>query len=173
MNITSCMRQCNELHMSTGLQIFKKPSLCKWIFYDHLYLIYILMSRIRVSNPWRKNVSIMRHTNVFRIIFLRTSQKVSSLEIENPLLHLHVICSIIWKLHVHLSVCEILILWNNTIYLPQKKFLIDLWSFYGIAFFPRSLHTMNQTAFRSQLLNRIHVCQKSLTTYWMIKLYAR
>ena len=71
----SCARQNNELHMSTGLKIIKNSSLCKWISYDLLYLIYLLMIRIRNSTLRIKNVSIMRHTNAFGKIFLTTSQK--------------------------------------------------------------------------------------------------
>ena len=119
--IRSHFRLSKLLHMSTGLQMFKQISLCKWIFNDRLFSIFILMIRIRNSNMWTKNVSIKKHIIVFGIILLSLSQKTSYFKSENSLLHFLLIHSINWKSHLKLVRCEIMILWNKTNYWPQKN----------------------------------------------------
>ena len=54
-----------------------------------------------------KNVFMVRHSNVFGIIFLPTSQKISTVEIESLRLHFHFNYSIIWELHIQLVCCKI------------------------------------------------------------------
>ena len=51
-----------------------------------------------------------------------------------------------------------------------KISLIDLWSFHTKIPFPLFLHILILTVFQPLLLSRIHICQKSLTNHWMIKL---
>ena len=76
------------------------------------------MIRIRISNLWIKNVSIMRHTNTFgRIFLLNSPKKLSS---KQKFTQFHSSWSAFWKLHVQLARCEIRILWNNSKYLRQN-----------------------------------------------------
>ena len=115
-----------------------------------------------------KKVSIMKYTVFCRIIILPKSKKNSKqnnhisffpsfvLQIEN--------CIFNW-LTAKLWPSETLLL----IY-SKKPFLIDLWSFHVIFLIPPILHILILTAFHPQLPSPIHICQKSLTTHWMIKL---
>ena len=75
---TSVIRLSIQFYVSTGLQIFKKSSLCKWIFHDLLHSICIMMIRIRISNLWMKNMSIMSQINVFRTKILPPSENIIS-----------------------------------------------------------------------------------------------
>ena len=81
------------------------------------------------------------------------------------------IYSINCTLHIQLARYKSTILWKNILSLHQKIFLIDLWSFHRNVLFPLTRHILIMIAFQPQLLNRIHFCQKSSDTHWMIKLW--
>ena len=155
--------------MSNGLQIFKKSSLCKWIFGDFLYLIYLLMIRIPIYNLWTKNMSIMSYTKVFDRNFLRTSEKISHFKVESSPFCFRLICTIFWKKHIQLARCKFMVLWNNTIHSPPKFFLINVWIIYKNVLFLLILHILILIAFWPQLLSCFHICQKFFTTHWIIK----
>ena len=171
MIVTYRMRLSNCFHMCTGMQKIEKNSLCNWVFYELPFSIWILMIRIQISNLWIESVSILRPSNVFWNTLSPIFTKKSSSKIERTFLQFHFTSPIIWKLHIQMARCEVMILWNNTTFLPHKNVLIDLWSFYRVTLVPLTRPFLILTAFQPHLLNSIHVCQKSLTTHWMMKLW--
>ena len=120
----------------------------------------------------KKNVSIMRHTNIFGTTFLPTSQKLHLSKKEVQLsfsVHFHLFCN----LKTASSIGSL----RN--YVPLKRyyfsrkifFLLDLWPFRRKVLFLLIQHISIPTTFHPQLLSRIHICQKSSTTHWLIKLW--
>ena len=95
--------------------------------------------------------------------------KISPLKVESFSLHFQIIFSTVRKLHMKLARCENKILWDKTVYIPQNFPLNDLRSFYRNVLFRKTLYISILTAFEPQMLNPIHICQKSFTTHWMTK----
>ena len=96
---------------------------------------------------------IRRHCNLKKVAFWKISKGQSN--------------RWTWEIHLHFVSWENLTLWNNIKFLPQKSFLIDLWIFHPIVWFPLTLYIWILTVFQPQFLSRIHNCQKPLTIHWM------